>query len=107
MKHALDRIDRPFDFTLNENIQFQYAESPKTDKDRIERWRLQLKYALIIERSQGNRHKDQIEFLKSRYESIRKQVQDQTQQQKVTNIRKRFPQLEITHAFEPLIDLIH
>ena len=34
-------------------------------------------------------------------------VTSEYEPEEMANIRKRFPQLEITHAFEPLIDLIH
>lgn len=81
LEHALDRIDRAFDFTVDENIPLQYEKWPKTNDDRIERWRLQLKYDLLVERSRTTVANARIEFLKSRYESICKQANEQTEQQ--------------------------
>ena len=81
LQHALDRIDQAFDFTLQESVPLKYEQWSQTNGDRIERWRLQLKYDLLVERSHTSKRSAQIEFLKSRYESIRQQAEEQTDQQ--------------------------
>jgi len=81
LQHALDRIDQAFDFTLDESMPLKYEQWPQTNGDRMERWRLQLKYDLLVERSYTSKRSAQIEFLKSRYESIRQQAEEQTDQQ--------------------------
>lgn len=81
LAHVDDRIDRTFDFTIDESIPRQYEKWPQTNQDRIERWRLQLKYDLLVERSRSEGRGAQIEFVKARYRSIRKQAAEQTEHQ--------------------------
>ena len=81
LQHALDRIDQAFDFTIDESMPLAYEQWPQTNSDRTERWRLQLKYDLLVERSHTSKRSAQIEFLKSRYESIRKQAEQHSGQQ--------------------------
>jgi len=81
LKHTLDRIDLSFDFTTDESVPSQYMDWPESNIDRIERWRLRLKFDLLVERSRTDGHGNPIEFLKTRYTSIRKQANELTVQQ--------------------------
>jgi len=81
LRQALDRIDQAFDFTLQESATLKHQQWPQTKDDRTERWRLQLKYDVLVERSHTSKRRDQIEFLKLRYTSIREQVSQQTRLQ--------------------------
>ena len=83
LDHALKRIDGEFDFSIDESITLDHEEWSKSDGDRIERWRLQLKYDLLVERARFEDRSDQIAFLKTRYESIRKQAKELTQEKAI------------------------
>ena len=78
LNQAIQRLDQAFDFTIDESIPLDYASWPETKEDRIERWRLQLKYDLLVERTRWIENSDRIEFVKLRYDSILKQVEDMT-----------------------------
>ena len=75
---AVQRLDQNFDFSIDEEFSLHNDQWPETKDDRTERWRLQLKYDLLVERSHTSGKSDEIGFLKSRYESIRKQAKELT-----------------------------
>lgn len=75
LNQAVQRLDQTFDYAIDESIPVNYARWPETEEDRTERWRLQLKYDLLIERTRWPENSDRIEFIKHRYESILKQVE--------------------------------
>ena len=80
LDHALKRIDGEFDFSIDESITLDHEAWPKSDGDRTERWRLQLKYDLLVERARFEERDDRIAFLKTRYESIREQAKKLTEE---------------------------
>ena len=81
LANAIKRLDQSFDFSIDEEFSLRNDQWTKTKEDRIERWRLQLKYDLLVERSHiTSGSSDGIEFLRSRCESIRKQVNDLTEE---------------------------
>lgn len=80
LDRAIQRLDREFDFSIDERITLHYDNWPTTVDNRIDRWRLQLKYELLLERSHSPDTNDAIAFLKSRYESILKQADGITEQ---------------------------
>ena len=69
LKSAIKRLEGDFDFSIEEEVPLDYHEWPGDEADRNERWRLHLKYNLLIERSRPE-SEGHIGFLKSRYESI-------------------------------------
>ncbi|MFT5300918.1 MAG: carboxyl-terminal processing protease [Mariniblastus sp.] len=80
LKHVIQRIGEEFDFSVDEEIQLWNEQWPLTNDERLERWRLQLKYDLLVERSNSFGSIDPIRFLKTRYWSISKQVEQLTEQ---------------------------
>ena len=79
LKNAIDRLGREFDYSIDEKISLHYTDWPSGDDDRTARWRLRLKYNLLVERSLP-KSKDPVGFLKSRYESILDQSETITEQ---------------------------
>ena len=69
LKFAIERLDGDFDYSIEEEIPLSYLEWPTDEVDRNERWRLHLKFNLLVERSRPE-SEGHVEFLKSRYESI-------------------------------------
>ena len=82
IEHALKRIEGNFDYSIDESITLNYENWPATFEDRDERWRLQLKYDLLLEQSSLSKI-DEVAFLKSRYESILKQSTEMTEEREV------------------------
>jgi len=83
LEYALKRIEGEFDFSIDEQIPLHYDNWATANDDRIERWRLQLKYELLVEHSHSSETNDAIEFLKSRYESIRDQTDGISEQRAI------------------------
>ena len=71
---AIKRLEGEFDFSIDEEIPLRFTDWPTTPKERTERWRLNLKYNLLVERSLPEA-KDPVSFLKSRYKSILHQAE--------------------------------
>ena len=71
------------DDSIEQEIPRRRDTWPNTDDERNERWRLQLKYDLLVETSGGSSLANAIEFLESRYESIRTQSDELTGEQAV------------------------
>ena len=74
LTHANQRVEQGFDFSIDEEIQLHHTDWPKSIDDRNERWRMQLKHDLLLERSAEFVDASEVEFVKTRYESIRKQA---------------------------------
>ena len=74
LAHANQRVEQGFDFSIDEEIQLHHTDWPKSIDDRNERWRMQLKHDLLLERSAEFVDASEVEFVKTRYESIRKQA---------------------------------
>lgn len=77
---AIRRIDEPFDFSINERMPLQHEDWPATESDRTDRWRMQLKYDLLVERLNTKDKADRIKFLKTRYTSIQERISNLTDQ---------------------------
>ena len=71
------------DDSIEQEIPRRRDTWPNSDDERNERWRLQLKYDLLVETSGGSSLANSIEFLESRYESIRRQSDELTGEQAV------------------------
>ncbi len=69
LKSAIKRLDGDFDFSIEEELPLSYHKWPSDEVERNERWRLHLKYNLLVERSRPE-SEGHVGFLKSRYESI-------------------------------------
>ena len=80
---ALKRMDGEFDFSIDESITLDHEDWPKSQGDRTERWRLQLKYDLLVESTRFKNRGDQIAFLKARYEAILKQAKGLTEEEAI------------------------
>ena len=83
LTRAIDRLNGSFDFSTDEEIPLRRKTWPISIDDRDERWRLQLKYELLIEKSNDSTIDNAKSFLRSRYESIRKQAGEITDEQAV------------------------
>ena len=70
------RLNDKIDFSVNEEIQLKYDRWAKTEDERSERWRLQIKYDLLIEKSADFSLDDSKAFVKKRYESIHQQAKN-------------------------------
>jgi len=81
---AVKRVDQHFDYEIDENIPLRYEKWPDTLVERTERWRLQIKYDLLVERFHTTKTTDPSEFVKSRYTAILLQFQGLTGQQKLS-----------------------
>jgi len=78
LDRALARLGQAFDFSINESFYFHHEDWPTDSEHRAQRWRLQLKYDLLLERSNERGTGRPVTFLKSRYASIREQVKELT-----------------------------
>ena len=74
LARANQRVEQGFDFSIDEEIQLHHTDWPKSIDDRNERWRMQLKHDLLLEKSAEFVDASEVEFVKTRYESIRKQA---------------------------------
>ena len=74
LAYANQRIDQEFDFSIDEEIQLHRSDWPKSTGHRNERWRMQLKHDLLLEKSAGFDDANALAFVKTRYESIRAQA---------------------------------
>lgn len=81
LAHAIQRIHEPFDFSIAEQMPIYHSDWVVSEEDRTNRWRMQLKYDLLIEKLNTSEKEDRLAFLTARYESIREQVNQRTQQQ--------------------------
>lgn len=82
LTHAIDRIEKDFDFEKDEELILENDNWSKTESERIDRWRRKLKYEVLVEQTHANNTKDDIQFLKVRYESILAEIKsDSTQEQ--------------------------
>lgn len=60
------------DFTIDEAVQTEYETYSATQTDCDERWRLRIKYELMLERANGSGGEAPREFLRGRYSRIQK-----------------------------------
>lgn len=98
LDHALWRLDQEFDFTMDESIPLRHNRWADTKVDRIERWRLQLKHDLLLERMRTPERSEQIGFLKSRYESILKQSEHLREQEAIRPYLDSFCRTHDAHS---------
>jgi carboxyl-terminal processing protease len=70
LNQAILRLDDSFNFTIFEEITLKYGDWPTSDDARIDRWRRQLKYDLLVEKLNPAENLKPITFLKARYKSI-------------------------------------
>ena len=74
LSHVEQRIDKDFNFSIDEEKPLFYDNWPQSVDDRKERWRMQLKHDLLVEESTGIERTDASAFVKARYASIRDQA---------------------------------
>lgn len=81
--HVIQTLDDRFDFSINEQKRIFYDNWPKTIEERNERWRLQLKHDLLLEKSAGSDQVAAVQFLRSRYQSIRQQAKQMSDERAI------------------------
>ena len=98
LSDAIQRIDDPFDFSIKERMPLRNEGWAATESDRTERWRMQLKYDLLVEALNNKDKADRIKFLKTRYTSIREQICKLTEQEALGLYLKSFCQTADAHT---------
>ena len=90
LKSAIERLDKGFDYSIRESIPLDYADWPNTRAERSNRWRLQLKYDLLVERFHRTANTDPLGFVRSRYQSTLSHCQSFTDEQKLKTFLDAF-----------------
>lgn len=72
-------LDEEHDFTIDESVQTEHEDYPLNKAVCDERWRLRIKYELLMENPKDPNAKSSREFLRGRYTRIKRHIRSLTQ----------------------------
>lgn len=76
MEFAEAMLTRTHDFNLDESLVQSFADFAADQRELTERWRLRIKFEILLERSNGSTTDDAVDFLRGRYLGIRDQYKN-------------------------------
>ena len=90
LRQGIELLHRDVDFSIDEEFELSPESWPRTKTDLKERWRVKLKYELLIEKSSGSTLQDARLFLESRYRDLLDQAIKFDEEQAVTAYLRSF-----------------
>jgi carboxyl-terminal processing protease len=98
MRAAIERLDNDFDFTGDDDYVFPGDSWPNSLEQQRKFWDAQVKYDLLVEKSGGSTIEQAKEFVRGRYQSIRAQATELSEEQIVGNYLDSFCRASDPHS---------